>query len=77
MVQTLFTLSWSAATDNVAVVGYDVYRNGVKVNTSLVSSTSCAITGLTPGTTYALMVIARDAAANASAASAVLNVTTL
>ena len=77
MGQTFFTLSWSAATDNVGVAGYDVYKNGVKDNTSLVTSTSYAVTGLTPGTTYALTVIARDAAGNASAASTVLNVTTL
>jgi len=77
MGQTFFTVSWSAATDNVGVAGYDVYKNGVKANTTLVTSTSYAVTGLTPGTTYAVTVIAKDAAGNASATSTGLNVTTL
>ena len=29
---TSFTMSWSAATDNVGVTGYGVYLNGTKVN---------------------------------------------
>ncbi len=77
MGQTFFTLLWSASTDNVGVTGYDIYRNGVKVNLSPVAATSYAVTGLTPGTTYALTVVALDAAGNASAASSPLNVTTL
>ena len=31
--QTSLTLSWNASTDNVGVMGYDVYRNGTKVAT--------------------------------------------
>lgn len=74
---TSFTLSWSAATDNVGVAGYDVYRNGTKINTALVSGLSYNVTGLTASTTYAFTVIAKDAAGNSSPSSAVLNVTTM
>jgi hypothetical protein len=31
---TTVTLSWSAATDNVAVTGYDLYRDRVKLGTT-------------------------------------------
>ncbi len=62
---TTLTISWSASTDNVGVVGYYVYRNG----TSLTSGTSTAITGtsitdaVTPGT-YSYSVVAYDASQN-------------
>lgn len=75
--QTSFTLKWTAATDNIAVTGYDVYRDGVKINGALVTSTSYNVTGLTTASTYSMTVKARDAAANESAASIALPVTTL
>ena len=75
--QTSFRLNWTASTDNVGVTGYDVYKNGVKVNASLVTATYYDITGLTAGTTYAMTVIGKDAAGNSSSASLPLNVTTL
>ena len=75
--QTSFTLSWSASTDNVAVTGYDVYRNAIKINTSTIAGTTYAVTGLTPSTSYQFTVKAKDAAGNESAVSALLNVTTL
>ena len=62
--QTQLTLGWNAATDNVGVTAYDVYRAGTKVAT--VASTSSAQTGLVCGTTYAFGVVSRDAAGNAS-----------
>jgi len=68
-------LSWSGATDNVAVVSYDVYRNGsFLANTT---NTTYSVTGLTPSTSYTFFVRAKDAAGNVSANSNVLNVTTL
>jgi len=73
---TSFTLSWSAATDNVAVTGYDVYQNGLKINPSNITSTSFNVSGLTAGTTYSYFVKAKDAAGNESTASTTLNVTT-
>ncbi|WP_167286385.1 fibronectin type III domain-containing protein [Paraflavitalea devenefica] len=71
------TITWNAATDNIGVAGYDVYRNGTKINTSLVSGTSYAVTGLAASTTYSFTVVAQDAAGNASAASTAVSVTTL
>ena len=71
-----FVLKWNASTDNVAVTGYDVYRNGVKMNSSPLTYTSYSVTGLTPNTTYNMTVRARDAAGNESI-SAVFPVTTI
>src|SRR5258708_14264332 len=65
-------LSWSASTDNVAVTGYIVRRNGVQVATP--TTTSFADTGLSVGT-YSYTVAARDAAGNISANSASANIT--
>ncbi len=71
---TTLTLTWTAATDNVAVTGYDVYMNG-SLKTS-VTSASASITGLTASTTYSFYVKAKDAAGNASTASSTINATT-
>ena len=54
------TLSWSASTDNVGVVGYNIYRNSVKIATT--TSSSYANTGLSASTTYVYSVSAYDAA---------------
>jgi len=71
---TSFTLNWVAATDNVAVTGYDVFIGGVLFGST--ASTSLAITGLNPNTAYSMTVRAKDAAGNISAASTELSVTT-
>jgi Concanavalin A-like lectin/glucanases superfamily len=65
------TLSWSAASDNVGVSGYDVYRNGVKVGSA--ADTGYVDSGLTNGTTYSYYVMAYDAAGNKSAASSTVS----
>lgn len=67
--------SWTASTDNVGVTAYDVYRNGTKVGS--VTGTSYTDTGLAANTSYSYTVIARDAAANSSVASAALSAKTL
>ena len=72
-----FTLKWTASTDNVGVVGYDIYKDGVKINTSLNTTTTYNVTGLTAATSYSMTVIAKDGAGNQSAASVPLLVTTL
>src|SRR5436190_2083597 len=72
---TTLTLSWNAATDNVAVAGYRVYLNGTLLLSP--SATSASITGLSAATTYSFTVSAVDAAGNASALSAPLSATTL
>jgi chitodextrinase len=61
------TLSWSAATDNVAVAGYHILTNGAPTGTT--TSRSWAVTGLSAGVTYTFSVIAYDAAGNFSAPS--------
>jgi PQQ-dependent dehydrogenase (s-GDH family) len=73
--QTSVSLTWTAATDNVAVTGYDVYNNGVKINASLVTATNYTVTGLTFNTAYAFHVVARDAAGNTSGNSNTTNIT--
>jgi chitodextrinase len=73
--QTTTSLSWTGATDNVAVTGYDVYKDGVLLGST--ASTTYAVSGLTASTTYAFTVKAKDAAGNASVASNSVSVTTL
>ena len=68
-------LSWTASTDNVGVIGYDVY-----IGESVIASTPTTnynVTGLSPSTLYAFSVIAKDAAGNMSPPSNIVNVTTL
>ena len=67
---TGFTLAWNPATDNKGVAGYDILQNGVKINTSLVTSTSFNVTGLSAGNVYIYTVVARDNSDNASGPSA-------
>jgi len=71
---TQTSLTWSSSTDNVAVTGYYVYRNGTKVGSP--STPSYTDTGLTGATTYQYTVAAHDAAGNTSAQSTAVAVTT-
>jgi len=68
------SLIWSASTDNVGVIGYDVFKDGILSGST--ANTSHTVTGLTASTTYAFTVKAKDAAGNASAASNSVSVTT-
>ncbi len=70
-----FKLSWTAATDNFAVVRYHVFKDGTLYG--IVTGTSTNITGLSPATSYSMTVEAEDAAGNLSAASSPLLVTTV
>ncbi|MBC7272735.1 MAG: glycoside hydrolase family 6 protein, partial [Streptomyces sp.] len=70
------SLAWTASTDDTGVTGYDVYRDGTRVTSAPVTTTSFTDTGLTAATAYAYTVRARDAAGNVSAPSAALTVTT-
>ncbi len=74
--QTATNLSWTGATDNVGVTGYDVLRNGVLIG-STTTATTFAVTGLTAATAYTFNVRAKDAAGNISANSNTVSVTTL
>ncbi|WP_406835046.1 glycoside hydrolase family 6 protein [Streptomyces sp. AHU1] len=68
------SLSWSASTDNTAVTGYDIYRDGTKVGSA--TGTSYTDSGLTASTTYSYTVRAKDAAGNVSASSTAVSATT-
>lgn len=74
--QTATNLSWSGASDNVAVTGYDLYRNGTLLG-STTTATTYAVTGLTASTTYTFNVKAKDASGNVSANSNTVSVSTL
>ncbi|MFJ5843493.1 cellulase family glycosylhydrolase [Streptomyces sp. NPDC092903] len=75
---TSATLGWPAATDNVAVTGYDVVRVNGDTETAVASTTTASVTvsGLDSGTAYTFAVYARDAAGNRSARSATVVFTT-
>ena len=73
--QTTTNLSWSGATDNTAVTGYDVYSGTTLLGST--TSTTYSVTGLTASTAYTFSVKAKDAAGNTSASSNIVNVTTL
>ncbi len=61
------TLSWSGASDDVAVANYRIYANGSLINTVSGLTTICNITGLNAGAVYDFQVQALDAAGNESA----------
>lgn len=69
------TLSWSAATDNIGVTAYEIYRNGTFMDT--VQGTTITISNLNTGGFYSFYVTARDAFGNRSAASTPADFTTL
>ena len=71
---TSTTLAWTASTDNVGVVGYDVIRNGTLVAT--VPTATFTDAALAPGTSFGYAIVARDSTGNASAPSKVGMVTT-
>ena len=69
-------LSWTAATDNVAVTAYDLFRDGkllVNLNSKVFSY---ADTGLNASSTYTYTVQARDGAGNTSSLSAAVTAKT-
>ncbi|WP_103069432.1 VPS10 domain-containing protein [Aquimarina sediminis] len=67
-------LSWEPSTDNVGVIGYDVYQDGVVV--ASVNGTTATIGNLLENTTYKFNVKAWDAAGNLSPFSDMIVVTT-
>jgi chitodextrinase len=72
---TSIDLTWDVATDNVAVAGYDLYRDGVLITTT--ASTSYSDSGLSVDTAYSYKVRAHDASNNNSAQSSSLGSRTL
>ena len=68
--ESSLTVRWTAAGDNVGVVGYEVFRAGVLVGST--ASTLYGLTGLVCGTMYTIGVRAFDAAGNRSATASVI-----
>jgi len=71
---TFIDLDWDNSTDNVGVVAYDVYVDGVLKQTTTTSEVSAA--NLTPNTSYSFTIKARDQAGNASGFSNAVTATT-
>lgn len=75
-------LNWGAATDNVGVTGYQIYRcsgGGCAPSVQIANpkSTSYTDSGLNPATSYSYCVVAVDSAGNVSARSAIAAASTL
>ena len=68
------TLSWSAASDNVGVTAYRIYRDGSLLATS--AALSFGDSGLQPSTSYLYSVTALDASGNESPSSEIQVTTT-
>ncbi|SEN68699.1 alginate lyase family protein [Paenibacillus sp. OK076] len=71
----VINLSWSPSTDNIAVSGYKIYRNGTIVGYS--PTTDYTDAGLTTSTAYNYQVSAYDAKSNTSTTSSTVSATTL
>ena len=68
-------LRWTASTDNVAVIGYRIYRNDVEIGES--ATTNYSAIGLTQNTTYSFYIRAIDGFGNLSTESDSRDITTL
>jgi hypothetical protein len=75
---TSASLSWAASTSSVGIAGYDVVSVSGSTETVVASPTtnSATISGLTPSTSYAFAVYAKDTTGNRSARSGTVAVTT-
>ena len=63
---TSIGLTWSAGSDNRAVAGYRIWRDGSLLTTTNAGTLGLTDTGLAPGTTYTYVVRTLDAAGNLS-----------
>jgi hypothetical protein len=68
-------LAWLPSVDNVAVVGYQIVRDGGGLGSVSAATLSFADGSVTPGTSYSYLIRAYDAAGNYSAFSNVIQVT--
>ncbi len=68
-------LSWDPSTDNIGVVGYEIYRDGTLW--IYVTGTTYTAIDLIPESTYIFSVLAKDAEGNSSTLSNNVSVTTL
>ncbi len=70
------SLTWTPATDNIGVMSYNIYVNGLLITTINGSLSSATISGLAPNTSYTIYIIAKDAAGNTSPASNTITAST-
>ncbi|HEY8631829.1 MAG TPA: PKD domain-containing protein, partial [Candidatus Limnocylindrales bacterium] len=77
--QTKIDLAWTASTDNVAVTGYGIYRDGAATPTATVGPGTLAYqdTPLAPASTHSYTVDAFDAAGNRSTPAGPASATTV
>jgi exo-poly-alpha-galacturonosidase len=75
--ETSVVLSWSAATDNVAVAKYNILDGDTVVATAAGSEVSKNVAGLAPGETYKFKVEAIDATGNITITGPSVIVTTI
>ncbi|WP_420573452.1 immunoglobulin-like domain-containing protein [Kordia sp.] len=73
---TTTDLTWTSSTDNVDVVGYNIYENNT-LRETITQVTNYVATNLTPDTSYTYRVTAVDSAGNESATSNEVTVLTL
>jgi uncharacterized repeat protein (TIGR01451 family) len=69
-------LGWSGSSDDIAVAGYDVYRNGTLIGSTPGAATSYIDLTVSPRTGYTYAVKARDPAGNRSDSSNSVSLTT-
>lgn len=72
---TNISLTWTPSTDNVGVILYEIYMNGIKIGES--SNNNYNVSNLTPYTQYYFSVTAKDLAGNISNKSILLSKKTL
>lgn len=70
------SLLWNAATDNVAVTTYKIFRGTILAGSVSGTTLNYVVTGLTANTPYTFTVQAADAAGNQSVASNAVSATT-
>ncbi len=69
-------LSWEPSVDNVAMAGYDIYRDAIKIDSAGWWATGYSDITVTPSTTHTYTVVAFDSSRNPSEASNPLTITT-
>ena len=68
-------LTWKGSSDNVAVAGYNIYRNGTKIGVTTTNKFNDVLSGSAKGALYSYTVKAFDTAENLSSASTAALVT--
>jgi len=69
-----FIIKWDASTDNVGVLGYEIYKDNIKIGTSVLPTYS--VGNLSASTSYAIKIKAYDSEKNISDFSSIINTTT-